>query len=261
VYVNYAMHPINGYLANFTSADFAGAMSRHVEQAYDDKATVIFSQGASGDQNPLYLRISTNGLASRSGVPTTGNVLVRESIEAPLRDAPEKGVPMDPTARERLERWMDSEGALLGEEVIRVMTNATRLEKNVRIAGSMTEITCPGRTRTDQGREGMAGTYVDGPPVPIRLGMIGIGDVALTSVNAEIYNLISQRMKRQSPMANTVMVTLANGRSPSGYIPDDASFSHNTFQALGSHLKVGCAEESIADGLTNLVTAYELQQP
>ena len=107
----------------------------------------------------------------------------------------------------------------------------------------------------------MAGTYVYGPPVPIRLGMIGIGDVALTSVNAEIYNLISQRMKRQSPMTNTVMVTLANGRSPSGYIPDDASFSHNTFQALGSHLKVGCAEESIADGLTNLVTAYELQQP
>jgi hypothetical protein len=261
VYVNYAMHPINGYLANFTSADFAGAMSRYVEQAYDDKPTVIFSQGASGDQNPLYLRPSTNGMASRSGIPITGNVLVRESVEAPLRDSPEKSVPMDSKVRERLERWMESEGDVLGEEVIRVMTNATRTERNVRIWSSQTELSCPGRKRTDNGREGMVGTYVDGPPVPIRLGVLGIGDVALTSVDAEVYTLIAQRMKRQSPMANTVVVTLANGRAPSGYIPDDASFSHNTFQALGSRLKVGCAEDSIADGLTKMVTDYAHQEP
>jgi neutral ceramidase len=261
VYVNYAMHPINGYLADFASADFAGAMSRYVEQAYDDKPTVIFSQGASGDQNPLYLRPSTNGMASRSGVPITGDVLVRETVEAPLRDAPDKGKPMDPKVRDNLERWMESEGDVLGEEVIRVMTNATRTERSARIWGSQTMISCPGRTRTDNGREGMAGTYVDGPAVPIRLGVLGIGDVALTSVDAEVYNLISQRMKRQSPMTNTVMVTLANGRAPSGYIPDDASFSHNSFQALGSRLKVGCAEDSIADGLTKLVVEYEHQKP
>jgi neutral ceramidase len=261
VYVNYAMHPINGYLANFTSADFAGAMSRYVEQAYDDKPTVIFSQGASGDQNPLYLRPSTNGLASRSGVPITGDVLVRETVEGPLRDGPVQGKPMDPKVMDRLERWMESEGDVLGEEVIRVMTNATRTERDVRIWGSQTEISCPGRTRIDSGREGMAGAYADGPAVPIRLGVIGVGDVALTSVDAEIYNLISQRMKRQSPMANTVMVTLANGRSPSGYIPDDASFSHNSFQVLGSRLKVGCAEDSIADGLTKMVANYAHQEP
>ena len=180
-------------------------------------------------------------MASRSGVPITGNVLVRESVEAPLRDAPEKGVAMDAKVRERLERWMETEGGVLGEEVIRIMTNATRTERHVRIWSSQTEVSCPGRTRTDKGREGMAGTYADGPPVPIRLGVLGIGDVAITSVDAEVYNLIGQRMKRQSPMANTVVVTLANGTAPSGYIPDDASFSHNTFQALGSRLKVGCA--------------------
>jgi neutral ceramidase len=200
-------------------------------------------------------------MASRSGVPITGNVLVRESVEAPLRDGPVEGKPMDSQVQDRLERWMESEGDLLGEEVIRVMTNATRTEQDVRIWGSQTEITCPGRTRTDKGREGYPGTYADGPAVPIRIGIVGIGDVALTTVNAEIYNLISQRMKRQSPMSNTVVVTLANGRAPSGYIPDDASFSHNSFQVLGSRLKPGCAEDTIADGLTKLVTEYEGQQP
>jgi hypothetical protein len=57
-------------------------------------------------------------------------------------------------------------------------------------------------------------------------------------------------------MANTVMVTLANGAAPSGYIPDDASFSHDTFHVLGSRLKPGCAEDSIANGLTDLVVRY-----
>lgn len=261
VYVNYAMHPINGYLANFASADFAGAMSRYVEQAYEDKAVVIFTQGASGDQNPLYLRASTNGLASRSGVPITGDVLVRETVEGPLRDGPVQGKPMDATTRDRLERWMESEGDVLGEEVIRVMTDTARTERSVRIAGSQIDISCAGRTRTDKGREGMTGSYVDGPAVPIRIGVLGIGDVALTSVDAEIYTQISQRMKRQSPMANTVMVTLANGRAPSGYIPDDASFGHNSFQVLNSRLKVGCAEPSIADGLTKLITNYEHLEP
>jgi hypothetical protein len=168
---------------------------------------------------------------------------------------------MDPKVRDRLESWMESEGQVLGEEVIRVMTDSTRTEQNVRIWGSQTDVTCPGRKRTDQGREGMVGTYVDGSPVPIRLGVLGIGDVALTSVDAEVYNLISQRLKRQSAMANTVMVTLANGAAPSGYIPDDASFSHNSFQVLNSRLKPGCAEDAIANDLTNLISQYDDQQP
>ena len=259
-YVNYAMHPVNGYLSNFVSADFAGAMCRYVEQSYDEKPVVVFSQGASGDQNPLYLRPSTNGMASRSGEPISGNVLVRESVEAPLRDGAVQAKPMDPQVRDRLERWMESEGQVLGEEVILVMTDSVRTEQNVRIWGSQTEVSCPGRKRTDQGREGMAASYVDGPSVPLRLGVLGIGDVALTSVNAEIYTLISQRLRRQSPMANTVMVTLANGAAPSGYIPDDASFSHNTFQVLSSRVKPGCAEDAIANGLTDLIVRYS-QQP
>jgi hypothetical protein len=257
VYVNYAMHAINGYLSGFVSADFAGAMSRYIETTYDDKMVAVFTQGASGDQNPLYMRPSTNQMASESGVPVTGNVLVRESVEAPIRDTDLKPKPADPKVADTLKRWMDSEGDVLGEEVIRVMTDTTRLSTNVRIWGGDKVVTCPGRTRTDSGREGMTGTYKDAEPVPVRLGVLGIGDVALDSVNAEIYTLIGQRAKKQSPMANTMVVTLADGRANSNYIPDDASFSHNTFQVLGSHLKPGCAEAAIADGLTDLVSQYQ----
>lgn len=257
VYMTYAMHPVNGYLSGFISADFAGAASRHIEQAYDDKIVAVFAQSASGDQNPLYLRASTNSMASRSGARITGNVLTREKIEAPLREAKGTPPPVAPKVAETLERVMESEGVLLGEEVIRVMTNIVRPDPSPRITSSTTTVTCPGRTRTDNVREGTPGTYVDGDPVNIGLGLIRIGSVALTWVNGEVYSSIAQRLKQQSPLAHTFMVTLANGRANSGYIPDDASFGANSFQVLSSRLKPGCAESAIVGGLLDLIQASE----
>ena len=163
---------------------------------------------------------------------------------------------LDPKVADNFERWIESEGMLLGEEVIRVMTNTRRMSADVAFWGAQKPLTCPGRQRTNTGREGRAGTCRDGDPVVFRLGLVGIGDMALTTVNAEVYNLISQRMKKQSPMANTVMVTLANGRANSGYVPNDAAFGAYTFQVLGSRLKPGCAEQGIANALTDLVTRF-----
>jgi len=257
VYMDYAMHPVNGFLAGFTSADFAGAATRYMEQAFGDKPVAIFAQGASGDQNPLYLRTATNALASRSGAPITGYVMTREAIEAPIRDGKAKASTLDPQMRDLLERVMDSEGVLLGEEVIRVMTNIKRLDASPTIAAAQKTVTCPGRKRTDTGREGKPGTYVDGDPVEIRLGALRIGNIALTSVNAELYSEIGLRLKRESPTTNTVLVTMANGRADSGYIPDDAAFGALTFQVLGSKLKPGCAETAIVNGLLDLIVTTQ----
>jgi neutral ceramidase len=255
VYWTYAMHPVSGFLAGFTSAGFPGAACRYIEQAYDDKVVAVFAQGASGDQNPLYLRASTNALASRSGVKITGNVLAREKIEAPIRDGKVAAGPLDPKVRDALERVMDSEGVLLGEEVIRVMTDITRTDASPRISAAQNMVTCPGRRRLDTAREGTPGTYEDGDPVNIRLGVLRIGNVALTTVDAEIYSAIGRRLKEQSPVADTMMVTLANGMANSGYIPNDAAFGALTFQVLSSRLKPGCAEAAIVNGLLDLLEA------
>ncbi len=253
VYWTYAMHPVNGFLAGFTSADFPGAACRYIEQAYGDRMVAVFAQGASGDQNPLYLRAATNALASRSGVKITGNVLTREKIEAPIRDGKVPAGPLDPKVRDDLERVMDSEGVLLGEEVIRVMTGINRMDAAPRISAAQTMITCPGRRRLDTAREGTPGTYEDGDPVDIRLGALRIGDMALATVDAEIYSTIGRQLQAQSPVANTVVVTLANGMANSGYIPNDAAFGALTFQVLSSRLKPGCAETAIVIGWLDLL--------
>ncbi len=253
VYFTYAMHPVNGFLSGITSADFCGAASRYIEQAYGDRVVAVFAQNASGDQNPLYLRASTNVMASRSGAPITGNVMKREKIEAPLRDGKVPAQKADPQVMDALEKVMDAEGVLLGEEVIRVMSNMTRGEGAPAIRAAQKMITCPGRHRLDNAREGTPGRYEDGDPVNIRLGVMRIGDIALASVDAEIYSAIGLRFKAALPLANTMVVTIANGMANSGYVPNDASFGAYTFQVLSSRLKPGCAENGIVNGLLDLV--------
>jgi neutral ceramidase len=253
VYMTYAMHPVNGYLSDLTSADYASAASRHVEQAYDDKIVAVFAQGASGDQNPLYLRASTNMMASRYDAKITGNVMTREPIEAPLREGKVPAHKADPRVADTLEKVMESEGVLLGEEVIRVLTNTTRLDPLSAISGSQSGISCPGRKRLDRAREGTPGKYEDGDPVQIRIGLLRVGNIALAWANAEIYTTVGLKLKAASPLANTLLVTVANGRANSGYVPNDTAFGANTFQVLGSRLKPGCAEDAIVIGLLDLI--------
>lgn len=202
-----------------------------------------------------YLRASTNVMASRSGVTITGDVLTREKIEAPLRDGKAQPQRADPKVIDTLEKVMESEGVLLGEEVIRVMTGISRLDAAPSIAAVQNTVTCPGRRRLDTAREGTPGSYTDGEPVQIRLGLLRIGNIALTSANAEIYTAIGQKLKAASPLANTLLVTLANGRANTGYVPTDAAFGAYSFQVLGSRLKPGCAEEAIVNGLVDMIQA------
>ena len=233
LFVNYAMHPISFYLRGLLSADFPGEASRYIESVYGDDVVVVWTQGAQGDQNPLYSRPGgVLSAARRAGGPA-------DAIERA------EGV---------LDRWIKAMGAVLGEEIIRV-TNATTLRSDqARIWGAHRTVTCAGRTRLDDAREGVPGQYEDGPPVNIRVGMLTIGTTAIGSVNAEIYTGIGQRIKAQSPLANTIVTALGNGSAGSGYIPTEEAFNRYTFQVLGSRLKPGCAEDGIVNAAVGLLT-------
>ena len=266
-YVNYEMHPVNAYALNVTSGDFPEAMSRYVEKAFGDNAIVAFSLGSAGDQNPLYLRPSTNAMASRAGDKITGYEMNREASEGPLRIVDSNRKPVitraaDPKVLDDLLRFIESEGQILGEEVIRVMTWTKNSTAEARIWGAQKVLTCPGRKRTNgdkmdpKTREGIEGLYVDGPPAEIPIGMLGIGTVAISPIGEEPYSLIAEKAKREAPLTNTIVVSLANARGNTGYIPDDTSFGHQTFQPLNSTLKPGCAERAIIDAIADFETQY-----
>ena len=243
VYVNYAMHAIDYYEMGILTADFPGVTSRFIEQAYDDKVVAIWSSGAAGDQNPLYLRQHRGAREAKAAFTKDSSATAKQSLDKAVGE---------------LNGWVDSMGRVMSEEVVRVVDAGktdptTKTSSEVRIWGGGKAVSCPGRTRTNTGREGAPGTYVDGEQVNLHVGVLTIGTTAFTSVNAEIYTSIAQRLKKASPFSDTVVVTLANGFANSGYVPTDEAYGHNTFQVLDTHLKPGCAENGIVNAALDLM--------
>jgi neutral ceramidase len=252
VYYNYAMHGVTVGQLDKVSGDAPGEVSKYIEDSLDDKAVALWSSGAAGDQNPIYyqqtydlreIRIkeyATRGIDISNAMPPGGEGLNRND-------------PRVAKLMNQQKQMIVSMGQFLGEEVLYVMREMQRMDSDVQIFGGQKTISCPGRERTNSGRAGFEGTYKDGPPVEIRLGMLRVGDIAIGAVNAEVFNLIAQRLKRESPYTATMMATLTNGSARSGYIPNDAGYGMYTFEVLSSRLKPGCAETSIVNGILDLI--------
>ena len=235
VFINFAMHANWMYMSGVISAGLPGGVSNYIEDYYktfyDNDVVALWSMGAAGDQNPIFF-----------GGPRIQNP-TEEQANATF---------------ERKVQMIKSVGQVMGEEVIRVIQQTNRLNDEISIYGSQQIVTCPGRTRLDtNNRQGKPGSYADGDPVDIKLSLLKLGDIALTGVNAEVYNPIAQRLQKESPMAKTIFVSITNGGSNSGYIPSDEAFSRYTFQVLSSSLQPGHAENAIVNGLLDMMEEAE----
>ena len=257
VYMNYAMHANSLFLEGMISGDFPGEAERYIEHMYDDKAVALWTSGAAGDQNPLYLRANLKIEHVRvQAVMDAEHVDLGTAImHAMFSGNPEADkVAVDPVAMEQSLQMVKTMGQITAEEAIRVMSHMRELNTEVKIEGEQQDVTCPARHRLDTGREGAPGKYEDSPdPVHIKIGALRIGDIVLGSANAELYNMIGQRVKAGSKFRDTIMVTLTNGMANSGYVPTDDAFGRYTFQVLGTALKPGCAEPGIVNGVNNLI--------
>jgi len=252
VYYNYAVHPVITGNLDMVSADIPGAASNYLEASMGGDAVALWSSGASGDQNPIFFNqtyelraIRVKDYAARgqdisNAMPPGGQGLDRSN--------PRVRVLLD-----QQKQVNSALGLMLAEEVLHVMRDSLqRAAVQAELGGATKTITCPGRKRTNEGRAGFAGTYEDAAPVPVMLSLLRIGDVVIGGVNAEVFNPIAVRFKRESPFRNAMMATLTNGSAPSGYIPNDAAFGQYTFEVLSSRLKPGCAEDAIVNGLLDL---------
>jgi hypothetical protein len=261
VYMNYAMHANSLFLDGVVSGDFPGEAARYIEHTYKDKPVALWTSGAAGDQNPLYLR--PNGRISEARIHAVMDVehvdLGTAIMHAMFTGNPEADkIPVDSVALEQSLELVKSEGQLTAEEAIRVMSHIRVMNSDVKIEGLQREVTCPARRRLDTGREGTPGKYEDSSdPARFKIGALRIGDIVLGTANAELYNMIGQKVKSGSKFRNTIMVTLTNGMANSGYVPTDDAFGRYTFQVLSSSLKPGCAEQGIVGGIDQMINAIE----
>ena len=257
VYYNYAMHAVTVGQLDKISGDAPGAASRYIEDSFDDKIVAVWSTGACGDQNPIYfqqtydlreIRIkeyASRGIDISNAMPPGGQGLNKQDTTV-IR------------LMNQQKQMILSMGQFLGEEVMHVMRGMERMSEKGRIFGDQKMVSFPGRDQTNKGRAGYEGTYKDGEPVNLRLGLLMIDDIALGTVNAEVFNLIAQRLKKESPLAGTMLVTITNGMANSGYIPNDAAFGYQTFEVLSSRCKPGYAENAIVNGILDLI--YEVKK-
>jgi neutral ceramidase len=252
VYYNYAMHAVIMGQYDMVCGDVPGATSRYIEDSYNDKIVAVWSEGACGDQNPIYFQQTFD----------LRDIRIKEYAkrgEDISNSMPPGGVGLDrsdPVVQRLMkeqELVNDAMGVMLGEEVKHVMRGIQRTTDNAEIKAAQEVLTFPGRRRTNRGRGGITGTYEDGDSVTIRVGVLILDDIALGTVNGEVYNPIATQFIKESPYTRTMMVTIANGSATTGYIPDDASFGQQVFEVLSSRLKPGYAERGIIDGILDLM--------
>jgi neutral ceramidase len=238
VYANYAVHGVVMYRAHTkgdeiqVTGDLPGWTSRYVEDRLKG-AVALWTSGAAGDQNPLYM--------------ATYN-----------QDAPD-------VVDEGAGGWaiLDVQARRLGEAIVRASRATANTTDRARLWGAQTAVTCPGQVRAEPPTPGvpMQGyaapariAMKDGPAVTIPLHLVMINDIALAGASAEVYSEIGLHVKRASAFDRTMMVTLLPNRV--GYIPTDKAYLLPSEKAITNSLKPGCAEPAMVDGYARMEAQY-----
>lgn len=253
-YYNYGVFNVVTGTLDLVSGDITGASSRYIEDAVGGDFVAALSAGPHGDQNPIYFQQTYDLREIRIKEYASRGEDIAIAMPPPGGVGLDRRNPVVARLMEQQKQMILSMGQMLGEEVLRAMREARGDASSIQLFSSQKVVSCPGRKRTNEGRGGLAGAYVDAAPVQLRLGLTMIGDVAIGSVNAGIYTAIGQRLERESPYAKTMITTAANGFAGT-YVPDDASYGHETFAVLNSSLKPGCAESAIVNGIIDMMPA------
>lgn len=262
VLMNYAMHPVNFFMSGVVSADFPGDACKYVEDLFGENTVALFTQGASGDINPklAYTHMFQKGQVkailpgpkSKGSLDTSKNPTFKSEAVADDELAAHKEV------IRRKDEYVKMLGWSIGNNAVLAMHYNMSIEKNPQIWTGETFISCPGRERIDKnGRENYDPGYKEAADVSIGVGLLRIGDIAIATSSGEVYTEIGLRLKKESPAAKTMFVTLADGPYEAGYIYSNKASHHLTFQVIGSRLQPGYAEDGIVGAFLDLYSKSE----
>jgi hypothetical protein len=219
VLFNYAVHPVVTRREKLVSGDLPGAAERYVEQQSGDKVVALWTLGPAGDQDP---RIYDLPLTQRPGAFDV----------------------------------MNAQGFMVGAEVVRVASLIRPTISAAQVAADERVISCPFKQGAKEQQYFQVGnlTREQITSVPIRLGLIMIDRVALTAVSGEVATNIYSHLRKASPLADTIMVSMANDNT--GYYVDDASYDTPTSEVTNTPAARGCAEGGIVNGLVEMINAF-----
>jgi hypothetical protein len=215
VLVNYGVHSTVTLGTREISGDLAGATSRYVEQQLGGNVVALFTPGPLGDQAPRVC-------------------LEREpGAESPFAY-----------------QAMEAQGVIVGAEAVRVARAVAPADSAAPVRAAERVIPCPVKRGVDV-MDDMK--QEDVPFVDLRLGLLMVGRIALVGVSGEVVTRICQRLRRESPLAATILISIVNDRI--GYIADDQAYDRPTHEVNGSPIQRGYAEDAIVTGAVDMITS------
>jgi hypothetical protein len=202
------------------SGDIPGAVSRILEGNSAGAPVTLFLCGAEGDQKPLFMSVQ----------PAIGKM---------------------PAIDEGAGGWalLDAQAQRLSAAVIDTIVEMKPGTSTVTLESGNDTVSCPGQHFQTDSQTG-AVTIEERPPVAIPLSTIRMNDIAIAAVGGDVGSEIGKKIRADSPVPNTVVVTMLAGNV--GYILPEASYAHPG-HVRESPLKAGCAEHAIPKGIADLL--------
>ncbi|SIO20889.1 hypothetical protein SAMN05444166_3005 [Singulisphaera sp. GP187] len=262
--VNYACHPTTlAWQNTLISPDFPGAMREVVEQATG--APCLFLQGASGELGPREGFVGDPAVADRNGRQLGHAALSAFEAMPPPRTRFEyagpvesgavigtwRHAPLDANRLRDLEVWdlkrwsvdLSYRPDLPTAESTR--EDRTRWEREEQAA----------LARDDRARAAECRAFVErmdrqlvrignlspGPTFPFDVLLWKTGGAVWLAVGAEHYQHLQVELRRRSPHAAIVVLTLVNGWQP-GYLPTASAYDRGIYQADVAVLAAGSLE-------------------
>jgi neutral ceramidase len=246
--VKYSLHPTILQMDNtLASADYPFGIRRTLTGLHPD-LTVLFAQGATGDQSSRYFRKEQSfAEAERFGNTIggeAGRVLAGMRCEAPprlgVRSTQVEPVWKELPAVEELEQRVEEYWRQLHELEGR---GAPYVERQTCYLDRLgTEFTLSFARLRAQGRKA-PWAY----EVPLEVQAVRVGDACLVGVAGEIFVRYTLEMERRSPFEHTFVISLANGMAP-GYMVDRESAEKRLFEAGASMLSPETGERIVEAG-------------
>jgi len=267
---NYAVHSnaMSGEPSNMINGDLAGNAEKFIEHQYGDKVVALWSMSAAADVYPKFnwnMGHLDDSSSPFYAVEIQGGMLGGEVVKV----------------AKRITDMTDTVDMWASERAVPCEMNATPNNNTPPGGGNGGQNGGPGAGQNGGPNGGPNGGGQNGgpngagqnaaggaprqpqappkqllPPVKpgdkldIHMGLIRINQLVITSVSGEVGSEILQHLKKESPFADTIMITLSNDRD--GYIPDDAGWDH---QGNGQAFVRGCAEKVIVDNLVEMIDA------
>ena len=260
IVVNFSCHPVTLGPSNLLiSADYPGYLRRLIEEA--EGATLLFTQGASGNVRPYYSErsfreaerigvalasIALKTMRNLTPLPPDIDVRVANTIfELPTRKLP------SPEEAERLISEMEEElkRAIEARDFREVRRLREELLMLKMISGQPTALPTQWLGVAPQKNVKQVPQKMNGEEKICELQAIAVGDVILAAVPGELFTELGLEIKRRSWSKRVVVVTLANGSM--GYIPTKEAYEEGGYETK-SPLKPGVGE-LIVDRMVTLI--------